>query len=754
MSWTVGKGTVIGFVGVVVLLMLTAVISYYNIHRLNQNNHLLAHTYEVLNALADVFSTLKDAQIGQRGYIITGQNHFLEPHKEAVVHIQEQFRWLEQLLANDPTQQTYLTTLEQEVTSWLTFAEETLRLRKEQGFELARHLALTGTGREAMDNVRTLVGQMQRAGRELLQVRDQQSRHSLQVAVSTVFITTFLGLGIVGFAWYLWKKDVTRAEALYETTALLNTLVASAPIGIAFLDRKMCYRLINPPLANMSGLPVEAHIGQAMPEVAPHLATVAEPLFRKVLETGVPVVAYEFCNISAPSAGKKRYWLASWYPVPGHSGEMLGVGVVVQEITERKQMEQSLQSAYAASEQLVEQRTAELFKANANLEAITTLQRAILDSANYSIISTDLNGIVRTFNRAAERWLGYTSKELVDRETLLVIHDPKEIVERAQQLSGEIGNPVKPGFEVLVARARQGLVDEHEWSYVRKDGSRFPVLLSVTALRDPSGIATGFLGIASDLTERKQIEERLRQQQTELAHAQRLITIGEITATIAHELNQPLAALGNYIEGAAVRFRAQVETTPALGEMLEQMKRLVARAAQVIRSIRGLARKRDLEQEWVDINALIRETLWLIGTEVKRRQIKIALDLASNLPPLWGCRISLQQLLLNLILNGMEAMEGVEADHRRITVRILAKREGEIEISVSDTGPGFAPGMAARIFDPFVTTKKEGMGLGLSICRTITEAHGGGISADSTLGRGATFVVTLPIRRDEEHRAD
>jgi PAS domain S-box-containing protein len=301
------------------------------------------------------------------------------------------------------------------------------------------------------------------------------------------------------------------------------------------------------------------------------------------------------------------------------------------------------------------------------------------------------------------------------------------------------------------AVAKQHRLFQSVYRFLRPDGRIIWVYGQAAGEESETGEIIGYVETVTDVTEQKQIEQRLLQQQSELCHAQRLITIGELAGIMAHELSQPLGAIANYLEGATIRYEKEFTSNPELGKVLEHTLRLAAHATQVVRNIRALVRRQDPSRQGVDINALIRETVQLIGAEVARKRISITLDLALNIRPLWGHRVYLQQLLLNLILNGMEAMEAIDTNNRWLTIQTLGT-DRAIEIRITDTGVGFGEELATRLFEPFITTKKEGVGLGLSICRTIVEAHGGGILADSRPGQGATFRVTLPTDRRSHER--
>jgi two-component system sensor kinase FixL len=355
--------------------------------------------------------------------------------------------------------------------------------------------------------------------------------------------------------------------------------------------------------------------------------------------------------------------------------------------------------------------------------------RAILDTAVEGIVTIDAKGKIEMCNPAAARMFGYTAGELLG-------HSVNQLIPEGQRDAHD-------GFVAASqARNEEGLLRAaREVTGLRKDGSQFPVEIAV------GGFENGgrhFTGILRDITQRKGLEERLRRQQAELIHAQRLTTAGELAATMAHELNQPLGAIANYLGGVMLRFRAVLEAHPSLGDAITETLRLSKRAAEIVNGIRDLVRRHEHGREWLDVEAVIGAALGLARAELDRRGIKAQALVAPDLPPVWGQRVHLQQVLLNLILNAMEAMEAVPPESRKLSVSAGPGLAGQVEIGVADTGPGYSEGLAGTIFEPFVSTKPEGMGLGLSICRTIAEAHGGQVTARRGNGPGAVFILALP----------
>ena len=264
---------------------------------------------------------------------------------------------------------------------------------------------------------------------------------------------------------------------------------------------------------------------------------------------------------------------------------------------------------------------------------------------------------------------------------------------------------------------------------------------------NPSGDLTQFVGSSTDITERKLAEEALRETQADLTRISRVNTMGELTASLAHEVNQPIAAA---ITDANTCLRWLTRDQPDLGEAREAASRVVkdaARASDIINRIRSLFKKGTSQRELIDINEIIRGMIVLLRNEATRYSISMRTELSEDLPQIMGDRVQLQQVLMNLMINSIEAIKDVDGT-RELAIRSQQAEDEQVMVSVSDTGVGLPPQQADLIFGAFFTTKRDGTGMGLRISRSIVESHGGRLWAADNPPRGATFQLTLPSKAD------
>jgi PAS domain S-box-containing protein len=307
----------------------------------------------------------------------------------------------------------------------------------------------------------------------------------------------------------------------------------------------------------------------------------------------------------------------------------------------------------------------------------------------------------------------------------------------------------RAGVERTIERsARDGEDIDYEHRLLMPDGSVKYVHVVAHAVRDQAG-QLEFIGAVVDVTAAKQAEERLHKAQAELAHVTRVTTLGELTASIAHEVNQPLAAL---VANAEAGLRWLDRETPDLAAVRRSVEWVIndgIRASQVIRRVRALAKKAEIENVPLGIDSVISEVVALVHRELSTHRVSLRTELAPNLPTILGDRVQLQQVIINLVMNGIEAMLQVTDRPRELVIRSGQDDAQHVLVSITDCGVGISAEDANRLFDAFFTTKSGGMGMGLAICRSIVEAHGGRLSAWRNEGPGVTFQFTLPSHQED-----
>ncbi|WP_020655631.1 sensor histidine kinase [Massilia niastensis] len=345
----------------------------------------------------------------------------------------------------------------------------------------------------------------------------------------------------------------------------------------------------------------------------------------------------------------------------------------------------------------------------------------------------DLEGRVTYVNRAFCQIVGLPPEEVVGMKPPMPYWAPEAMADYEERFRGVLSGNVTPQFETV---------------FQRSDGARVPVLVFEAPLVDVYGKQTGWMSSILDITDRKRVEELNRQQEEKLQASARLATMGEISSMLAHELNQPLAAISSYTAGALNMLdrasQSGEEVKPALlRHALEQARQQAQRAGKIIRSVHEFVKKREPERQEVTIRSVIDGVRALIELQTRQAGVVLQVQLPPDLPPVLADRVLLEQVLLNLTRNAIEAMHDTRPYDRILRIA-CERKDGQVSVSVIDRGHGIPPEVAERLFSPFFSTKAEGMGMGLSICRTAIEFHGGTLTHAPNPSGGTIFTFSLP----------
>jgi two-component system sensor kinase FixL len=365
------------------------------------------------------------------------------------------------------------------------------------------------------------------------------------------------------------------------------------------------------------------------------------------------------------------------------------------------------------------------------LEKERSFLRQVIDTDPNFIFAKDREGRFTLANKAVADAYGTTVENLIGK-TDADFNPNRDEIEFFRQMDLEVIDTLQERFipeeRITNGRGRIRWLQTVKRPIIESDGS-----------------AKQVLGASTDITQRKQAEIQLREQRAELAHVARISTMGELAASLAHELNQPLTAILSNAQAALRFLSGRPADIEEVRETLQDIVKDNSRAGEVIRRIRALVKKEVIELVSVDMVNLVREVAALVHSDAIILNVKLVVETTDSLPAVQGDKVQLQQVVLNLLLNAFDAMKESPPAERQVKLSIARNDAGSIETAVSDRGPGLSSDKLDKIFQPFYTTKGEGLGMGLSICRSIIEAHGGRLWAENNLDRGATFYFTLPV---------
>jgi PAS domain S-box-containing protein len=501
------------------------------------------------------------------------------------------------------------------------------------------------------------------------------------------------------------NNDITERKRAEEerryNTRLLRSLTDNASSMLFMVDAAGLTTFVNPAVERITGYQAAELIGQVVHDKIHH----SYPGGRPYPPSECPLSGA--VRMRKPVRGEDLFVRkdGTFFPVRYSASPIfrddvpVGAVIEVQDVTESKAAEEEVRK-----------------------------QAELLRLAHDAILVRDLESRVIFWNQGAENTYGWTAEEAVGRVT-------HELLQTRFPISLEA---------VDVALQEQGEW-EGELTHITRKGTAIVVTSRQSLRRDERGAAAAILEINREITERKLAEEALRKAQAELSHVTRVTTLGEMTASIAHEVNQPLSGI---ITNGNACLRWLAGDSPNLDEAREAVRRIMRdgnRASDVISRIRALVSKTDTEKSRLDVNDAIQEVAALAQGEVRRNSVALRTELAHDLPPVLGDRVQLQQVILNLVMNGVEAMASVADRPRELLIYSQQHESDKVLVAVRDSGTGLHSENLDRLFEPFFSTKPKGMGMGLAISRSIIESHGGRLWAVPNDGPGVTFEFALPV---------
>ena len=533
-----------------------------------------------------------------------------------------------------------------------------------------------------------------------------------------------MAIGVAAAEWLLGPERGGQLALASATGCLVGAILIAAPL----LDWRWVLpeRRATFAVAELAGLFAAV---VALSLFAFFVLNESEPLALIAVLAPIPLVAWSSVRLSRGEASLLLLTMAViavWATAHGRGPISALPGTAAHDIL----WIQVILAVGSVTTLLLSAAVADARRSEASVQRTAALLNSVIDTSPEAVITIDSAGRVLTFSRAAERLFGYTAEEVVGNNVKMLM--PAHFRE---QHDAYIARYLATGERRIIGIGRVVAGQ-------RKDGTTFPMELSVGEVAE--GGQRMFTGFVRDLSEQQRTEMRIQEIQSELFHMSRLSDMGQFASALAHEVNQPLAAIANYSQAARQLAVGAAQAT-ALDGILAKVEQQSDRAAQIIRRLRGFIEKHPTDYRAEDINKVIEEALALAMVGSRGRDTRVRLALSAELPAASIDRVHIQQVVFNLVRNAREAM--TDSPRREILITSTLTEGGLVEVAVADTGPGLAPEVAAKLFQPFVTTKVDGMGVGLSICRSIIEAHGGRLWYETGGSGGAVFRFTVPTAR-------
>jgi PAS domain S-box-containing protein len=730
------------------MLALVGFVSYTANTTLVHDTQWVSHTHDVLRGSERIVGELDRAESSARGYVLRGEPRYSTQFDLTVQALDQSLAELNQLTPNETRQHERLQELQKLIKNRVETMKAGIEFRKKHSLQATLDNQSAIPSFETTLQIHQLIRDFQTEEQQLLLVRQTRATNiSFWTRLVIVLGTSLAVLMIAAASIIIRRENENRKRARqrvavqYATTRLLaesstlsqasKRLLPELALNLEFdvaelwiMDyesgalRCTDFWLGNKIPASYGEVlrSSKMSIGEGMPG---RVYANQEPIWIDDLQQGsdpVRTEASKIANLRSAIAVPVLIW-------PDVAGVLILLTRRQTQID--RELFQTLAAVGAQVGQFITRR-----KALEKLQETTELQRAILQSANFSIIATDAHGVIKSMNAASEAWLGYRQDELIGKATPVMLHDWKELVERSENLSAESNAKVDPGLDALFHRARRGEADEADWTYVRADGSSFPIHLSLSALRASSGDVSGFVAIAQDITERRAVD-RMK---------------NEFISVVSHELRTPLTSIRGSLGLLAAGMLGNV--TDKAQRMLQIAISNTDRLVRLINDILDIERlesgKIALDRQAVDAEHLLQQAVETMRGMSDKNNVHVELLPVSG--QIFGDPDRILQTLTNLISNAIK----FSPVGGSVVVSATSDRT-HMQFSVEDHGRGIPEDKIGAIFERFQqvdasdSREKGGTGLGLAICRTIVQQHGGRIWVKSTLGKGSTFNFTIPL---------
>jgi two-component system sensor histidine kinase EvgS len=712
MQWKMERYLIpLGFVAAVAIFAFAGWESYQNMTRAAEAMALQKHTYEVSKTLDETLVRLVDAETGQRGYLLTGDEAYLAPYRAAIKNLDQAMSHLKDLTSDNPNQQKRIQAMEPIIEKKLAELQNTIDLRREKGSIAANQVVLAGFGKGWMDEIRALASEMANAESDLLRLRTQNTNESLARSSRTIAAGVVVGISLLSLCFGLLVRELSERkraqEALGKSERWFSTTLGSIGDAVIATDMSGAVTFMNPVAQLLTGWSLEEARSKPMDLVFEIVnkdtrRPVENPVKKVVRERKVVGLANHTVLIS--KNGSEFDIEDSAAPIVTGAGEDIGVVLVFRDVTKLKQAGEELRQSQERLQLMVE------------------------NVVDYAILTLDQEGRVVSWNAGAERIKGYRAEEILGQHFSQFY--PHEDSERG-----------KPQHELEVAAAEGRSADEG-WR-VRKDGSTFWANVVITALRDESGGLRGFAKVTRDMTESKLAQEALVHAKDEAERANKFKD--QFLSTMSHELRTPLNAVLGFSDLLA---------DERYGSLNERQKRYVSNIhsggqhlLKLISDILDLSKieagRMDLAIQDVPIESVFSEVLSTLRPLAEKK----SQTLSQNAQPHLIVRADitrLRQMLMNLAGNAIKFTP--DSGHIELEAR---QANGQIRIEVRDSGPGIPSGEQERIFQAFYRLRQsgdstEGTGLGLAITQRLAELHGSKLGLDSQAGQGSCFYFSLP----------